>query len=117
MGRGIPPLLLLITNNIQLGSSRQGDSSAASHVREAAAGGSSERLQSRKALRTAALTLYCEAYGQDEDLVPFLNRNVIAAGLHLRHFQDDLGTALLDKDGLVIVLVIGKKDCRNRVFP
>src|SRR4029077_15776843 len=62
-------------------------------------------------------TLYSEAHGQDEDLVPFLNRNVIAPGLHLRHFQDDLGAALLDKDGLVIVLVIGKKDCRNRVFP
>src|ERR1700726_2051437 len=82
------------------------DSSPAPHVHAAAARHS----------YPGALTLYCEAYRQDEDFVSFLNRNVIAAGLHLRHFQNDLGTALLDQGGLVIILVIGKKDRRNRLF-
>src|SRR5580692_11779851 len=82
------------------------ESSPAPHVHAAAARHS----------YPGALTLYCEAYRQDEDLVSFLNRNVIAAGLHLRHFQNDLGTALFDQGGLVIILVIGKKDRRNRVF-
>src|SRR5437763_9055203 len=46
------------------------------------------------------LALHRELHGQDEDLIPFLNGNIIAAGLHFRDLQDDLGGALFDQNRL-----------------
>src|SRR5260370_22593240 len=62
------------------------------------------------------LALNGKADGQDEDLVPFLDGNVVAAGLHFGHFQDDLSVALLHQRGLVVVLVIGKEDRRDGIL-
>src|SRR5580700_5427107 len=57
-----------------------------------------------------------EAHGQDEDLVPFLNGNVVAAGLHFRHFQDDFSVGLFHYGGLVVVLVVRKEDRGDRIL-
>src|SRR5207245_3597949 len=62
------------------------------------------------------LALYRKFQRQDEDLVAFLNGNVVAAGFHLRNFQDNLGPALLYQGGLVVVFVVRKKDRRNGIL-
>src|SRR2546427_6581473 len=65
---------------------------------------------------TPYLALHREFQRQDEDLVAFLDRDVVAAGFHLRNFQDNLGATLLYQGGLVIVFVVREEDRRNGIL-
>ena len=89
---------------------------AAAARRESGARRSFSPTRPYNAVMSDYLALYRKFQRQDEDLVAFLNGNVVAAGFHLRNFQDNLGPALLHQRGLVVVFVIRKKDRRNGIL-
>ena len=59
---------------------------------------------------TIVLFLYSEFHRLDEQLVAFLNRNIVIAGFDLGNLDDDLLRGLFHHRGLEIVLFVGKKN-------
>ena len=74
------------------------------------------RKESLKSRGRRGLLLNGETHRLDEYAVAHLNRNIVAARLHLWDLHDDLVGALLDDRGFVIHFVIGEEDSRDGIL-